>query len=115
LEPQESSAEGLVGSFIQAGITQQRILLPRSDRAMPYLPEALRQAGNEVTEIPVYRNIIDETAPRTDITRFRKIVFASPSCADAFVQIYGSLPQNILLTARGKTTLKRLMELKAGI
>ncbi|MDR1673613.1 MAG: uroporphyrinogen-III C-methyltransferase [Bacteroidales bacterium] len=112
IEPQEASAEGLIDSFAQAGITRQCILLPRSDKATPYLPEALRQAGNEVTDIPVYRNIINEATPKIDATRFRKIVFASPSCADAFVHIYGSLPQDVLLTARGKTTLKRLMELE---
>jgi uroporphyrinogen III methyltransferase/synthase len=38
-------------------LRERRVLLPRSDLALPELPDALRAAGAEVTEVIAYRNV----------------------------------------------------------
>ncbi|MDR1675714.1 MAG: uroporphyrinogen-III C-methyltransferase, partial [Tannerella sp.] len=108
LQPETESAEGLVHAFAATGLTAQRILLPRSDRGLRYLSEALEGLGHDVTDLPVYRNRVNACAKRTDLSRFAKIIFTSPSGVDAFIRLYGALPSGVQLVARGKTTGDKL-------
>jgi uroporphyrinogen III methyltransferase/synthase len=113
LQPDDESAEGLVRAFAAAGEPAQRILLPRSDRAVKYLPEALAGMGHDVTEAPAYSNRVNAAAKAADLSGYRKIIFASPSGVDAFIRLYGALPSGILpsgiqLVAKGKTTAEKL-------
>ena len=108
MESATESAEGLVEYFKKHAITGQKILLPRSDKGLKYLPEALETLGNKVTDVPVYVNTVNTDAKKTDLSRFGKIVFSSPSCVDAFMQLYGDLPDGIPLIAKGNTTVNRL-------
>jgi uroporphyrinogen III methyltransferase/synthase len=108
LQPPAESAEGLVEAFATMDLTAQRILLPRSDRGLKYLSEALTGQGHDVTDIPVYRNRVNAHAKQTDLSRFAKIIFTSPSGVDAFIRLYGALPSGVQLVARGKTTGEKL-------
>ncbi|MDR1667436.1 MAG: uroporphyrinogen-III C-methyltransferase [Bacteroidales bacterium] len=108
LVPATASAEGLVNCFEEAGVKNQRILLPRSAKALPFLPDALQKMGNRVIDFPIYDNVVNDEASPIDLTQFRKIIFPSPSCVDAFEQFYGSIPNGIPLIAKGKTTEERL-------
>ena len=58
LAPSDHRGEG-VGRALTAGrdLHGSRILLPRADIARPLLPEALRAAGADVTEVTAYRTI----------------------------------------------------------
>lgn len=111
LESITESAEGIVSYFEQNGITNQDILLPRSDKGLRFLSDKLLTLGNRVTDLPVYTNTVNEKAEKVDISEFNKILFSSPSCVDAFLAKYGSLPQNAQLIAKGKTTKNRIEEL----
>jgi uroporphyrinogen III methyltransferase/synthase len=104
MESETESAEGLIHHFEAIHLSNSRILLPRSNRGLPCLPEALRRMGNCVTDLPVYNSFTDEAAEKVDLTQFHKVTFSSPSGVEAFIKIYGELPEGILLTARGKTT-----------
>jgi uroporphyrinogen III methyltransferase / synthase len=70
-----------------------RMLLPRSDRANPVLPEMLRRMGAEVTEVEAYRtmDVPDSKEAPTRIPELfngalDSIVFFSPSAVDGFVK-----------------------------
>ena len=104
IEPETESAEGLIRYFEAINLSNSKILLPRSSKGLPYLPEALARMGNSVTDLPVYNNFMNEAAEKVDLTQFHKIIFSSPSGVEAFKKIYGELPEGIPLTARGKTT-----------
>jgi uroporphyrinogen III methyltransferase/synthase len=110
VESATESAEGLVRYFMETGITGCKILLPRSDKGLEYLSGELRALGNRVTDLPVYENTINTGASKEDLSRFRKIIFASPSGVEAFEHIYGALPEGILLTAKGATTGNKLKQ-----
>jgi uroporphyrinogen III methyltransferase/synthase len=107
-ESDTGSAEGLIRHFAESRLSGLHILLPRSDRGLKQLPDALAALGHDVTDLPVYRNTPDEGAERVDLSRFHQIIFSSPSCVEAFRRLYGELPAETLLTARGKTTLNEL-------
>ncbi len=110
IESASESAEGLVNYFKDEHITDKNILLPRSDKGLKYLSEELGQLGNRVTDVPVYRNTVNEEAERINTTLFQKIIFASPSCVEAFIELYGKLPDNMQLVAKGSTTKNKIKE-----
>ncbi len=107
-ESPSESAEGVVEYFRERGISNARILLPRSNKGIALLPQALRELGNSVVDLAVYRNTPNTAAQRVDLSLFDRIIFASPSGVDAFVALYDQLPPDILLTARGATTFASL-------
>lgn len=104
IESPTESAEGLVAYFQRTGISGQHILLPRSDKGLKYLSDQLRSLGNEVTDLPVYHNVPNREVQKVDLKSIAKILFSSPSGVEAFREVYGELPANIQLVAKGKTT-----------
>ncbi len=110
LESPTGSAEGLVNYFRTAGISQKSILLPRSDKGLKFLSDELKALGNEVTDLPVYKNLINNGVELPELSQFRKILFSSPSAIEAFKKLYGNVPKGILLIAKGKTTENKLKQ-----
>ncbi len=110
IESHTESAEGLLLYFNTFGKKNERFLLPRSNKGLPALRDGLLAMGNDVVDLPVYVNTPNNEAQRVDLTEIQKIVFSSPSCVDAFLDLYGGLPTDIPLVARGKTTLNHIQK-----
>lgn len=53
--PRQASAEGMLAVLQGVEMKQCKVLLPRAVEARELLPETLREAGAEVTILPVYR------------------------------------------------------------
>lgn len=104
LESATESAEGLIEYFKLHKINNQKILLPRSDKGLKYLSEKLIELGNDILDMPIYKNSINTEAAMVDLSRIDQIVFASPSTIDAFIELYGYIPTNVKLVTKGKTT-----------
>lgn len=106
-----------------ARLRKQRILLPRSDRANPDLPAALRKLGAEVTEIVAYRTLRPSDADQQGVARVARgeadaILFFSPSAVHTFVELVGrervaALQNRIAMASIGPVTAKALRE--AGV
>ena len=97
-----------------------RVFLPRSDRANPDLPAALKKHGAEVTEVIAYRTL---RPAETETGKLRKIVegqtnailFFSPSAVHHFAELWGAgklpaLQEQLVITAVGPVTAKALRE-----
>jgi uroporphyrinogen III methyltransferase/synthase len=110
IESETESATGLLNYFSEIQLTKKRILLPRSDKGLKHLSEALLQMGNEIIDIPVYSNTLNEAVEKVDLSSFQKIIFSSPSGVEAFTQLYGKIPMGIQLIAKGETTERKLQE-----
>jgi uroporphyrinogen-III synthase len=101
----------------------RRVFLPRSDRANPDLPGALRRCGALVTEVVAYRNLPPSDADREKLQETLKdgvdgILFYSPSAVQNFVELAGrerleTLQGRVLMVAIGPTTANALIA--AGI
>jgi uroporphyrinogen III methyltransferase/synthase len=96
LVPDDHSAAGVVTALKGAGaIKGKRVLFPKADIARDTLPEELRTAGAEVTEVVAYRTITAESDAHLDIyrqlleRRIDAVTLASASAVRAFVSIYG--------------------------
>lgn len=107
-ESPTESAEGLVDYFEKQRPEGSRILLPRSDKKLNLLSDGLERLGYRVTDLTAYENHINAKAVKVDLSRFSKVLFASPSGVEAFERLYGSMPEGPILVGKGKTTATKL-------
>lgn len=115
LQPAEDTSYGLIDAFRAAEIKPGRVLIPRSELALPIIPEGLKNLGWDVTALITYRNQMPCDLTPLDLAPFDGVVFSSPSCVDNFVKLYGELPADKELIARGRVTQERIDALKQHV
>jgi uroporphyrinogen-III synthase len=99
------------------------VLLPRSDRANPDLPAALRAHGADVTEVEAYRTLQPSEVDKLNLGRISAgeadaILFFSPSAVQHYAELAGAeqlrkLQDRVVITAVGPVTANALRE--AGV
>ena len=99
-------------------LRSKKVFLPRSDRANPELPAALRRCGALVTEVVAYRNLPPSTTDREKLHETLRngvdsILFYSPSAVQNFLELLGrerldTLQGRVLMVAIGPTTANAL-------
>lgn len=100
-----------------------RVLLPRSDRANPDLPVALKRHGAHVTEVIAYRTVPPTESDQDSLKAMvageaDAILFFSPSAVQHFYQAFGdgrmrAAQDMLVVTAVGQVTAKALRD--AGV
>jgi uroporphyrinogen III methyltransferase/synthase len=110
MESPTCSAAGIVEYFRREVKQPQRILLPHSDLALSELEDGLKALGHDVTPVVVYMTEHYSQARKVDLAEYKRIYFASPSGVDAFIRLYGALPEGKLLLAKGDTTLDKIIK-----
>jgi uroporphyrinogen-III synthase len=120
-------AQTHTGESLAAELREQmvgkRVLLPRSDRVDDRLPDALREAGAQVTEVVAYRTLRPASLDPEILGALRKaeiaaIVFASPSAYQNLVTFVpapelAGLSERVQFATIGSTTTRALRE--AGV
>jgi uroporphyrinogen III methyltransferase/synthase len=98
LVPDESRAEGVFEALKAAGPLQGvRVLLPRADIAREVLPDQLREAGADVTDVVAYRTVLGTNERDADHDIYRMLLdrqidavtFTSASTVRSFVRMLG--------------------------
>lgn len=99
------------------------VLLPRSDRANPDLPAALKAHGAHITEVVAYRTLQPSDVDKLNLGRVSAgeadaILFFSPSAVQHYAQLAGGeqfrkLQDRVVITAVGPVTANALRE--AGV
>jgi uroporphyrinogen III methyltransferase/synthase len=112
LEPTEDSSYGMVESLGKLTGEKGSILIPRSEKALSIIPSGLTAQGWKVKSLIAYRNQMPENLKPLDLTQFAGVIFASPSCVDNFIKLYGELPTGKELITMGKVTENKLKEYK---
>lgn len=105
-EVEEDNSYGVVSWFSRQ--PRGRVLMPRSNLALPIIPEGLRQLGFEVDCITAYNNRMPEHPKKVNLDEIDRIVFTSPSTIDNFIRLYGALPEKKKLVTRGPITEQHL-------
>jgi uroporphyrinogen III methyltransferase / synthase len=95
LIPLDYKAESIVSEFARRGISGQRILFPRADRAREIIPHGLEDLGAFVTAPVIYRNILPERlCPETLLALEKRcvdcITFTSSSTAHNMADLLGA-------------------------
>lgn len=101
-------------------LTGKCVLLPRSDRARPDLPAALRAAGADVVDVIAYRTLSPAPADGRVMKRVREgavdvLTFASPSAFHHLSEELGTerlreLAQSVAFAAIGPVTAHTIRE-----
>lgn len=101
----------------------RKVLLPRSDRANPDFPAALRYHGADVREVIAYRTLRPAKIEREELTEFENgkadaILFFSPSAVVHFTEAFGrerlsAIENKMAITAVGPVTAGALRQ--AGV
>ena len=104
-------------------VRHKYVLLPRSDRANPDLPAALRELGADVTEVVAYKTLRPTGTDQETIARVAKgeadaVLFFSPSAVHTFVDLVGrervkALQARMAMASIGPVTAAALRD--AGI
>ena len=105
-EVEEDNSYGVISWF--SSQSRGRVLIPRSNLALPIIPEGLRQLGFEVDCITAYNNRMPEHPKKVNLDEIDRIVFTSPSTIDNFIRLYGALPEKKELVTRGPITEQHL-------
>jgi uroporphyrinogen III methyltransferase/synthase len=95
--PDDHNAEAVAAALKKTGpLESKRMLFPKADIARDVLPEELRAAGAEVTEVVAYRTVTAESDVHLAIYRqlldrqIDVVTFSSASAIRAFVAIHGA-------------------------
>jgi uroporphyrinogen-III synthase len=98
----------------------QSVFLPRSDRANPDLPAALRRLGAKVTEVVAYRTVRPSDTEQERVDRVVRagadaVLFFSPTAVHNFTELAGReqvgvLQNTLALVAIGPVTAGALRE-----
>jgi len=97
-----------------------KVFLPRSDRANPDLPSALKRHGAVVTEVTAYRTLLPTAVDERNLRQIADgtadaVLFFSPSAVRHFAELFGSkqlptLQDKLAIAAVGPVTAKALRE-----
>jgi uroporphyrinogen III methyltransferase / synthase len=97
LVPEDHRAEGVVAALKRTGpLSGVKVLFPKADIARDLMPEQLRAAGAEVTEVVAYRTVTAESDAHLGIYRqlldskLDVVTFSSASAVRAFITIHGA-------------------------
>jgi uroporphyrinogen III methyltransferase/synthase len=97
LVPDDHRAEGVVAALKKIEmLAGAKILFPKADIARDVMPEQLRSAGAEVTEVVAYRTVTAESDAHLGIYRqlldekLDVVTFSSASAVRAFISIHGA-------------------------
>ena len=103
-------------------LRSRSVLLPRSDRANPDLPAALKTHGAQVTEVVAYRTLPPGEVDRQKLGRISAgeadaVLLFSPSAVQNFAELVGAehflgLQNGLAITAVGPVTAEALRKSK---
>ena len=109
LPPTGGSAAALAEVWPVAGAGES-VLLPRSDLALPLLPDALAAKGYRVEAVIAYRTVVQPPSPSLAAQLsgggFDAVLFTSPSTVSALAGV--PLPASTVLGAIGDPTTRAL-------
>jgi uroporphyrinogen III methyltransferase/synthase len=100
-----------------------KVFLPRSNRANPDLPPALKRHGAEVREVVAYRTLRPTDVGQRDLKQITEgaadaVLFFSPSAVQHFAELFGgeqlrALQDKLAITAVGPVTANALRQVGA--
>ncbi len=116
----ETHTGGGLADELRRHVQGARVFLPRSDRANPDLPLALRRYGAEVMEVVAYRTLRPSAVEERDLRQITEggteaVLFFSPSAVQHFGELLGgeklcALQDKLTITAVGPVTANALRE-----
>lgn len=109
----EETAEGVVELLASKDLTDAAILWPHSALSRPLITDHLRSRGIACDACVFYDTYVSHPQEIPNLDSYDEIYFTSPSTIDAFIEVFGNLPEGKVLSCIGPVTERYLNE-KAG-
>ncbi|MCH9609359.1 MAG: hypothetical protein S4CHLAM45_05000 [Chlamydiales bacterium] len=87
-------------------LTIPRLIFPHAKKARSILPTYLKERGH--LSLPIYDTVFIHYNHPPKLEDFDEIVFTSPSTVDAFLSLYGNIPDRLSCTSIGPITEARV-------
>jgi len=107
----EETAEGVITVLSGMDLKNPYFLLPQSSIARSVITNWLEGQKIIYLACPIYDTMPNIPKDLPLLANFDEIFFTSPSVVDAFIQAYGSLPHDKILTAIGSVTGRYLQSI----
>ncbi|MBA3723215.1 MAG: uroporphyrinogen-III synthase [Parachlamydiaceae bacterium] len=101
---QEETAEGIVKELNKLSLKNSCFFWPHSAQSRTVLSNYFEKRKIHYNACNLYHTQTAISSPLPDITIYDEIIFTSPSTIKAFLEIFGSLPQGVVLTSIGPVT-----------
>jgi len=102
----EETSEGVVEAV--KDLQNPQFFWPHSAKSRRVIPDAFKKMGFKLSECILYDTITLHPKEKVPLDNVSEVVFTSPSTVDAFIEIYGTLPQRIVCL--GPTTERRVQD-----
>lgn len=100
--------EGIIDMLEGAALIDPYFFWPRSAKARALLSSWIRSQGWRLLEKALYQPVVYCKPPLPDLKEFDEIIFTSPSTVDAFLHVFHTFPEELVLHAIGPVTQARL-------
>lgn len=104
----EETAEGIIDLLKREDLSKAHVLWPHSELSRPLLSDFMALNHISFRESILYSTQTKKNLKKPNLTQFDQLIFTSPSCVTAFLEVFGSFPREIDLKAIGPITLKIL-------
>lgn len=108
LYPEQESAEGIVQLLETLDLKNSSFFWPHAAGSRPVLSDFFVRKRISCAECILYDTKTRVPSPLPDLSKIDEIIFTSPSTIDAFIEIFGALPEDKTLICIGPVTQKRL-------
>jgi uroporphyrinogen-III synthase len=109
---EEETAEGVVAMLKRQDLESACVLWPHSALSRPLIADHLAARGIACDACVFYTTHTRRPENVVNLERYDEIIFTSPSTVNAFIEIFGSLPDDKLLTSIGPITKIRLEQVR---
>lgn len=106
----EETAEGVIQELEKLDLTKAHLFWPHSARSRDVLEQWMRRQQIDYTATAFYDTVTQRPEEQLDFSAIDEIIFTSPSTVDAFVDVFGSLPADKILSCIGPITEKHLAQ-----
>lgn len=101
---EEESAEGLVAEMEKLDLSKAYVFWPHAAMSRPLLRNYLLENAIKFDECILYDTMTNHSVSKPDFDNIDELLFSSPSCVDAFLELFGEFPSGKKLTPIGSVT-----------
>jgi uroporphyrinogen-III synthase len=101
---EEETSEGVVALLKKLPLEDSNILWPHSLKSRSVITDFLESNNIRHTELPIYDTVTKRGVEKVDLCDYNALFFSSPSTVDAFLEIYGPIPENMKILSQGSIT-----------
>lgn len=106
-------SEGITHLLNSLNLLEAKMLWPCSALSRDVISTFCRQKGIYLNALPLYTSVTNcayQEALKEELPKADELIFTSPSTVDAFIDLFGSLPKDKLITPIGPITAKKLAD-----